>query len=246
MDLTPTSIHREAARQARRIWTHAGEDVRRLRLDANVSGPELSRAVGIDPAHLWRIEAGLAHPSLEVLVAIGVALGADLGVRYFAGAGPRIHDRFQAPMLEKVVSELHPRWRPQLEVVVTRPARGVIDLVLHDTVTETVVASELHSDLRRIEQQLRWANEKADGLATLLDRPISRLLILRSTVRTRELARQYEGLLRIAYPARCADAVDALITGAAPWPGPSIVWVHLHGSTATLMRHPPRRVHLGR
>ena len=246
MDLTPTSIHREAARQARRIWTRVGDDVRRLRLDASVSGPELSRAVGIDPAHLWRIEAGVAHPSLQVLVAIGVALGADLGVRYFAGAGPRIHDRFQAPMLEKLVDELHERWRPRLEVVVTQPARGVIDIVLHDTVTEMVVASELQSDLRRLEQQLRWANEKADGLATALGRPISRLLVLRSTVRTRELARQYEGLLRIAYPARCTDAVEALTSGDAPWPGPSVVWVHLHGSTATLMRHPPRGVHLGR
>lgn len=246
MDLTPTLIQREAARHARRIWTHVGEDVRRLRLDANVSGPELSRAVGIDAAHLWRIEAGLAHPSLEVLVAIGVALGADLGVRYFAGAGPRIHDRFQAPMLESLLTELHRRWHPRLEVVVTQPARGVIDAVLDDTLTGAAVATELQSDIRRIEQQVRWANEKADGLALALGRPVSQLLILRSTDRTRELARQYERLLRTAYPARCADAVEALTGGVAQWPGPSIVWVHLHGSTATLMRYPPRGVAVGR
>ncbi|MEW5989747.1 MAG: helix-turn-helix transcriptional regulator [Chloroflexota bacterium] len=246
MNLTPTSIRREATRQTRRLWTHVGDDIRRLRLDANVSGTELSRAVGIDPAHLWRIEAGLAHPSLEVLVGIGVALGADLGVRYFAGAGPRIHDRFQAPMMETLLTELHARWRPRLEVVVTQPARGVIDVVLDNTEDERVVATEVQSDIRRVEQQIRWANEKSEALATSLGRPVSQLLILRSTARTRELARQYETLLRTAYPCRTADAVAALTTAGVPWPGPSIVWVHLHGSTATLMLHPPRGVTLGR
>jgi len=32
----------------------------------------------------------------------------------------------------------------------------------------------------------------------------------------------------------------------APWPGPSLVWMHLHGTTASLMRHPPPGVALGR
>jgi hypothetical protein len=75
---------------------------------------------------------------------------------------------------------------------------------------------------------------------------VSELLILRSTVRTRELARQFEATLRAAFPIRSADAIAALTAPEAPWPGSSIVWMHLHGTTASLMRHPPPGVALGR
>lgn len=75
--------------------------------------------------------------------------------------------------------------------------------------------------------------------------PISQLLVLRTTVRTRALARQYEATLRLSFPARAADAHESL-TGFAPWPGAAIVWMHLHGSTVKSMRHPPPGVALGR
>lgn len=218
-----------------------------MRLDANVSVAELSRATAVAAGHLWRIEAGQANASLEVLIAVGVALGADLGVRYFPGSGPRIHDRFQALMVEALILSLDSRWRVQLEVPVTKPARGVIDVVLHDGTSPLVVATEVHSDLHRLEQQLRWGHEKAEGLASSTGAPrVSELLILRSTVRTRELARQFDATLRAAFPARTAEAIAALATPEAPWPGPAIVWMHLHGTTASLMRHPPLGVALGR
>lgn len=247
MTLTSTAIRRETTRRIRWLETRIGEDIRRIRLDANVSLAALGRATEIDPAYIGRIEAGLEHPSLEVLTAIGVALGADLGVRYFAGAGSRIHDRFQAPMLEALLTDLGPRWRPALEVAVRNPVRGVIDAVLRDRVAAIAIATEVQSDLRRLEQQIRWGREKADALALSdAEWSVSQLLVLRSTVRTRELARQYEALLRAAYPGRAADAVAALTASAAPWPGSSLVWMHLHGTTATLMRHPPPGVALGR
>lgn len=247
MTLTSTAVRREANRRLRWIETHVGEDIRRIRLDANVSLAALGRVADVDPAYIGRIEAGLEHPSLEVLTALGVALGADLSVRYFAGAGPRIHDRFQAPMLEALLVDLHPRWRPDVEVPVRNPVHGVIDAVLHDLAASLAIATEVQSDLRRLEQQIRWSREKADALATLLPGThVSQLLVLRSTVRTRELARQYEATLRAAFPARTEDAIAALTSPDAPWPGHAIVWSHLHGSRATLMRHPPPGVALGR
>jgi transcriptional regulator with XRE-family HTH domain len=247
MTLTSTAIRREAYRRTRWIETHIGEDIRRIRLDAYVSLAALGRAADIDPAYIGRIEAGVEHPSLEVLTAIGVALGADLSVRYFAGAGPRIHDRFQAPMLEALLTDLHPRWRPELEVAVRNPVHGVIDAVLRDPVDGMAIATEVQSDLRRLEQQIRWSREKADALAMLDAKShVSQLLVLRSTVRTRELARQYEALLRAAFPGRSADAVAALTSSATSWPGSSIVWMHLHGSSASVMHHPPRGVSFGR
>jgi len=254
MRSTRTEIGRETIRRLRRLHVQLGEDIRRMCLDAHVSVAALSRATGIDAAYLARIEAGQAHPSNDVLIAIGVALGADMSVRFFPGSGPRIHDRFQALMVEALLGVLHPRWQAQLEVPIVDPVRGVIDLVLRDASAQMDVATEVQSDLRRLEQQIRWGRQKAGGLAAKraesagapAPAEVSQLLVLRSTVRTRELARRYEATLRAAFPARTADAYASLTTRNSPWPGSAIIWMHLHGSKASLMRLPPPGVDLGR
>lgn len=86
----------------------------------------------------------------------------------------------------------------------------------------------------------------ADSEPGQATRRVSSLLILRSTVRTRELARTYRLTLEAAYPARSADVISALTTPRAPWPGPGIAWASHHGSKVSLMRHPPPGVDLDR
>jgi transcriptional regulator with XRE-family HTH domain len=219
-------VARETERRVRRQHLQIGEEVLSLRLDAGVSLRELAAATGLHPSHLARIEAAKVRASIEALTAIGVALGADLGIRFFAASGPRLVDRFQGPMVESFVRQLDPRWSVRLEVPVTTPARGVVDAALADGSAALAVAAEFQSELRRLEQLVRWSNEKADGLAARLDREsngrdswtVSRLLVVRSTVATREIAQRYEGRLAAAYPARAADVVDALTTSAVPWP----------------------------
>jgi len=253
VSLTKTAVQRETARRLRHLGLQLGDEMRRLRLEAHVSIAAVSRATGIHAAHLGRIETGEAHPSAEVLIAVGVALGADLSIKYFPGSGPRIHDRFQAPMIEALLGGLGPRWRAQLEVPIGQPRRGVIDLILHDQASGLMIVTEVQSDLQRLEQQIRWGHEKAAGLATSrvgatagsIEGAVSELLVLRSTVRTRDLARQYEATLRAAFPARTTDAYRAL-TGQEPWPGPAVVWMHAHGTHVTVMRLPPAGVALGR
>jgi transcriptional regulator with XRE-family HTH domain len=254
MPISKTHVARETARRSRKARIEHGEMIRIMRLDAGVSLSEVARVVDVHRSHIARIEAGKTRPSLDVLTAIGIALGADLSVRYFPGSGPRLHDRFQAAMAETFLRELDPRWLVDLEVPISHPSRGVIDIVLTDRIGPAIVASEAQSRLRRLEQQLRWMAEKADGLAHRLtletpavtDRTISKLLILRSTVDTREIARRYQATLAAAYPARTEDVVEALTTHTAGWPGAGIVWMHVEGDKATLMRFPPRGVALGR
>ena len=109
--------------------------------------PNSARVTGIHRSHLARIEAGIASPSLDVLLAIGVALGADLSLRYFAGAGPRLVDRFQAPMMEYFLRKLDPRWSVRLEVPVVTPARGVVDAALVDRSSPVALAAEFQSEM---------------------------------------------------------------------------------------------------
>ena len=176
------------------------------------------------PSHLNEIELGTADGSLPALVALADALGADLSVRLYPNTGPIVRDHIQARIVEELLRIAHPRWRRLTEVPVYKPARGRIDVVFHDPQPAEVVATEVHSQVRRLEQQLGWARMKAESLPSadfwrFADSPtVGQLLVIRSTRATRELARRFEATLRAAYPAPAADALPRWpATG--PWPG---------------------------
>jgi len=139
-------------------------DVARLRHDAGIKPAELARASSIDPGFLCRIERGTEHPTLETYARLAAALGADLSVRLYPNTGPTIRDRHQAPILEALLAVLHPRWRAYPEIAVRRPSRGWIDVGLHDARGRIILATEIQSELRRLEQLIRWSAEKAASL----------------------------------------------------------------------------------
>jgi transcriptional regulator with XRE-family HTH domain len=245
------TMERQVRDRLRRLERTIGLELERMRLDAGASKARVASIAGVDRTYLGRVETGQAHPSLETLTAIATALGGEVSVRAFAGTGPRLGDRHQARMLEALIGRLAPVWAAHLEVPVWRPARGVVDGVFERTDPPLLVVGECMSTLPRLEQQLRWSAQKAESIgssALVGDRPsppVSRLLILRSTASTRDLARTFERSLRAAYPSRTADAVDSLTTGS-PWPGDSIVWMRIDGERVDLSDGPPRGVLVGR
>lgn len=221
-------------------------------MDAGLSQRRLAEAAGIDHGFLSQVERGLREPSLAVLVAISTALGGELRVRIYPGTGPRIRDAIQARMVEAILRDLHPRWTCYLEVPVYRPARGVIDLVIHDPIATVAGATEVHSELRRLEQQIRWSHEKADAMPSAsiwraFDPvpAVDRLLIVRNTRVNRAVVERFATTLATDYPAPAADAYLAL-TSDAPWPGSAILWVSVDGDAVSLLDRPPRGVTVGR
>ena len=235
----------------RRLERSLGDDLERLRIDTSATKAAIARLAGVDRTFYGRIEAGTAHPSLESLVAIATAMGADVSIRLYAGRGPQLTDRHAARMIEALVRQLAAVWRPHLEVHVTRPVRGFIDAVFERRDQPLFVVTEFESMLPRLEQQIRWAAEKASAIASSdlagsgPPAATSRLLVLRSTERTRSLAREFESTLRAAYPASTKQAVESLCTGT-PWPGSAIVWIRIEGETVELLERPPRGVAVGR
>ncbi|HEY3334766.1 MAG TPA: hypothetical protein VGK16_05955 [Candidatus Limnocylindrales bacterium] len=141
-------------------------------------------------------------------------------------------------MLDLLLGARHPRWKAFTEVHVHRPARGRIDLVVHDPRERIAVAHELQSELRRLEQLIGWQLSKAESLPSWVGwdhlgetGTISSALIVRRTRATRRIADTFARQLRVAYPAHPDDAVEAL-TGTAPWPGAALIWVHVEGGQA--------------
>jgi transcriptional regulator with XRE-family HTH domain len=233
-------------RAAARLRGQFGADVTRLRLDAGVSLRALARGSNLDPSHLSSVEHGVSEPSLATAAAIGTALGADVSFRLFPVSGPRIRDHLQSAMVECLLTETRGTWEPHVEVAVRRPARGFVDVVLVQP--SVIVATEVHSELRRIEQIQRWSAEKAASLPSAdgwsewarhgLPR-VDRLLVVRSTRHNREVVRTYRDLLALSYPGDPRDARRAL-AGLAPWPGSAIVWAQVEGGRARLLdRLPP-------
>ncbi|HET8787034.1 MAG TPA: helix-turn-helix transcriptional regulator [Candidatus Limnocylindrales bacterium] len=226
-------------------------DLDRARLDGGISLRRLSAASGVSLGHLSELFAGDREPSVSVLTAISRALGGHLSIRFYPSGGPQIRDRIQAPIVEELLHVAHPTWDRVVELPVTRPTRGFIDVVF-DRSTDTV-ATEVESRLGRLEQQIRRAEEKARSLPSSDlwsrldgDRHIHRLLVLRSTAATREIARRFEATLGAAYPARAIDLYAALTQPDRAWPGDGILWADVRGDEVRILPRPPRGVSLGR
>ena len=240
-------------RTCRELRLAVGADARRLRVDAGLSQRRLATLAEVDHGFLSLVERGQREPSLAVLNAIAQALGGNVSVRLYPGTGPRLSDPIQSRITEAIIGILHARWTRLLEVPVYRPVRGVIDLVAHDQSSGVVLAIEVQSQLRRLEQHIRWMNEKAAALPSpqfwqFADpRPaVHQVLVLRSTRANRALASRFADTLGTAYPASTAAAYEALTTGDAAWPGSVLIWASLDGDRVRLLERPPRGVDLGR
>jgi transcriptional regulator with XRE-family HTH domain len=161
-----TRPERTAADTVRQLRRGLAAEIRTGRQDSGLSRRQLAATAGVSPSTLRAIELDEAEPSLQVLARVGTSLGMSLSVRLFPGTGPLTRDHLQAAMLNALLGILDKRWRARPEVAVRHPVRGVIDLVLDEPPSGGVVACEAHSELRRLEQQLRWSRAKADALAT--------------------------------------------------------------------------------
>ena len=230
----------EHAAELRRVLA---QDLRRMREDAGCTRAAIAALAGVDPSLITRLEARDIDPTLETYARVAAALGANLATRVYPDTGPSVRDRHQVRAAECLLGSLHPRWRVTPEAAVRRPVRGWVDVALHDPAAALVVATEIESLLRRLEQLLRWSQEKAEALPSSPAWPswsatgqpsLSRLLVVRWTRSNREVARDARRLLAAAYPADPRDALAAL-TGTAAWPGPALLWMHLEGPAAAAM-----------
>ena len=253
--LRARDLRTKSGRTALTIRRAIGTELRRLREDAGLSLRDVAHAAHIAPSHLSAVERGVAEPSLAVLAAITGILGADVSVRIYPGVGPRIRDHLQAPIVEALLRAAHPSWKRIVEVAVRQPVRGVIDVVLARPGT-LVVSAEVHSEIRRLEQQMRWASAKTDALPSsdawsMLKAGSARvsvepLLVLRNTRTNRELVTRFEETLRAHYPASTQAVLCALGDPDRIYPGAALLWAEVTAGHARLLDSPPRGVRLGR
>jgi transcriptional regulator with XRE-family HTH domain len=135
-------------------------DIDRMRRDAGMSVRRLAQEASIDAGYLSQLLGGLRSPSTAVLVALTAVLGADLSIRVYPTTGPTVRDAIQARIGEELLRIAACTWKRSIEVPVYRPARGFIDIVFDEPVQSVAVATEIQSRIDRLEQQIRWAQDK--------------------------------------------------------------------------------------
>jgi transcriptional regulator with XRE-family HTH domain len=245
-----TKLQRVGVARVRDIRLGLASDLLDMRADSGLSRRAVARYAGISASTLRHVEEGDQDPGIEVLARVAAILGCRLDVHLRPGAGPLVRDHLQLAMLQALLAIMHPRWKASLEVAVYRPVRGVIDLVLDEPGEGLAIAAEAHSDIRRAEQQLRWANGKADALSQTraIDggtSEVSRLLLLRAAEHTRSVVTMAPDVFAAAYPGRTSETFAAL-TGTHPWPGASLLWCSMVAGTARVLPAPPRGIAVGR
>ena len=178
---TPTTaVQKRGHARARNLRRDVIASIIHAADDAGISRRALCTTAGVGPNTLTALERDDREPTLEVLSRLAAALGGELSVRFHPGTGPSIRDHLQAAMTECLVQSVHERWRVELEVSVFAPTRGVIDVVLRDG-AGTVIACEAQSEVRRLEQVIRWARIKSEALGPSgPGEPASRMLLLAS------------------------------------------------------------------
>lgn len=159
-----TSPRTATGRATREIHRVVLGEIDRLRRDAGMSIRRLAQEAAVDPGYLSQVFAGSRSPTTFVLVALTKVLGADLSMRVYPTTGPIVRDAIQAPIGEELLRIAAPTWRRSVEVGVYRPARGFIDIVFDEPNLAVAVATEIQSRIDRLEQQIRWAQDKAQSL----------------------------------------------------------------------------------
>lgn len=166
MSRTPsprTNLQKAAHARARNLRRDIIKALQDATADAGVSRRALCRAAGIGPNTFVAIERDDREPTIEVLSRLAAALGGELSLRFHPGTGPLVRDHLQAAMIEALIGGLDDSWSPEVEVPVWTPSRGSVDVVLRRS-AGPIVAGEAQSELRRIEQQIRWSGSKAAAL----------------------------------------------------------------------------------
>lgn len=183
----------------------------------------MARRAGISQSFESAIERGVALPTLEVLSALAFAGGGRLVVRVAPGDGISLRDSGQLEIVQLIASECHPRWRRTIEMPIgIGPDRRAADLVI-----------ETHEEVVLIEVQRVWVDHqgqyrplqlKRAALAERLGRPVSLVLALIDTERTRRTLVGHQSVLRETLPVS-SRRIWAAIRSGERIGGDGILWI---------------------
>jgi transcriptional regulator with XRE-family HTH domain len=198
------TARRRVAEQRRSL----GQELRRARLNANLSQVTVATLLGCSAATISRIEAGRSPLSLEVVARFAVIVGLELRANLFPLGSP-LRDAGQLRVLRRLEPEVGPAWRWQLEVPV-----GPNDLRAFDAAAlqpACRIGFDVWSRVRDLQAQAR------NSLRKQTDSRFERLiLVLAETTANRAALHDAGDPLRRAFPLDTRTVLRALRAGRDP------------------------------
>lgn len=188
------------------------DDIRQARVGAGMSQRALAGRAGISRPRVSRIERkGEPDVPARLLARMAVAVGLDLAIRTYPGAGPTLDDA-QRRLLARLRARLGAGWEWQYEVplpVFDDPRAW--DAVATCAATNIVVCIEAETRIEDVQAMLRRQRRKR------LDGGASRVVLLVADTRhNREVVGAEPGELRAAFPIGSRHALAALTRGRDP------------------------------
>jgi transcriptional regulator with XRE-family HTH domain len=200
-------IH-EASRRARRAADEFGREVRLGRIGAGRTQAQVAGLMGCSRSRVSRTENGqLASLTIGAAFRHAAAVGLGVSLRVFPGA-PRVLDRPQLALLDRLRQRVAPAWHWELEVPM--PLRG--DFRAADarlTRPACAIVVEAITRLADVQAQVRAAQRKRRDLGA------DRLILLIGGTRANRLALRNAGpILDEAFPLDGRSALRSLAAGA--------------------------------
>jgi hypothetical protein len=168
---------------------------------------------GVSQPFVSFVERGLRGWDLATACALASATGSDLSLRLDPGRSVRLRDSGQLALVEFVVARAHPRWECRMEHPVDRDSMRAADLVLIGP--DSAIHVEVERSLVDVQAQLRAAQLKRAALQESLSRPVSLVLAVPGTRRTRELLERHRDVMRSSLPEGTASVWRAVRRGLA-------------------------------
>jgi transcriptional regulator with XRE-family HTH domain len=199
-----------AARASSRIRRLVGDEIRSPRVEAGVSQDHLARAAGVSKAEVSRVERAIAPwLTIDELCRLAAPLGLDVSIRLYPG-GPRIRDRAQVPLLDRLHRELSSAlaWVFEVPLPLAGDRRAWDATISGDGWRVAVEAESRLHDVQALERRI--ALKRRD------DRDVVVLLLVNDTRINRQALAAGATSLRALLPLDARAMLSALRAGRYP------------------------------
>ncbi|MGH2489441.1 MAG: helix-turn-helix domain-containing protein [Candidatus Limnocylindria bacterium] len=190
-----------------------GIEVRMARVAEGMSQAAVASRARVSQTTVGRLEAGDPRLSVMMVGSVFAALGMDLSLRAFPGAGVRLRDSGQIALTDAIRAQAHRSWRLSLEAPVGDRSGQAADVLLLGR--SFGVHIEVESALMDLQAQLRKGQLKRDSLERRVGMNLAFVMALRESDRNRAAIRGVASVVREALPASSREVLAALRSGSA-------------------------------
>jgi transcriptional regulator with XRE-family HTH domain len=138
-----------AMQRIRRQMSALGMEARTARIALGWTQAKVGRRARVSQSSVSRLEAGGVRPAVAIVGRILAAIGLDLGMKAWPGAGVGLRDSGQLSLAENLDAAAHMSWRTLLEVPTQKGGGQAADFVWSVSARESTSSSNQRSRISR-------------------------------------------------------------------------------------------------